>query len=138
MKTSYVEARGSALYTTRSGRTLGAALDEIARERGSAVGVWHVVMPDDQLIFAAERQARRAVAGYLLCARRIERLTHGSGRVVHRLNPAPKLRDGASGRSYRRRAAGITWSVPRGCGYVRIYERTQEMERGRAAEGKRP
>ena len=51
MKTSYgeayVEARTHALYTTQSGRTLGLALDRIASERGSAAGVWHVVVPDD-------------------------------------------------------------------------------------------
>lgn len=131
--TTVRQAVAGALYTTASGRTIGSALDGIAQQHGSAAGVWHVVTPDDQLIFWDEGQARCAVAAYLRSARNIERLICGTARSVGRLHPVPRLR--ASGRSYRKRAAGMTWSVPGGCGYIRLYQRTEEMERGRRAGG---
>lgn len=124
-----------ALFTTHEGITLSAGLDRIAAQRGGAVGVWHVITPYEQLVVGDEQTARAAAAAFLRSYRRHERLAYGTARAVRRTYPTPKLRDGASGRSYRSRAAGMHWDA--GSGWVRLYQRTEEMERGRAAERSR-
>lgn len=128
----------AALFSTRDGITLNAALDKISAERGNAVGLWHVLVHNEQLVFAGEAQARAAVAAYLRAARESHRLESGTRRGARRLHPPAKLRDGASGRSYRGPAAGMHWETDTlSVRYVRLYRRTEQMEHGRRAEQER-
>lgn len=122
------------LFSCTSGKSLNASLDAYAARHGSAIGVWHVVCRDNHWAFENAADARTMVAQILVNARWSGRNLEGTARkAVRRIHPPRHIRDGASGRSYRGKSAGAQWDCDSTQDWVRLYQRTEEMERGRKA-----
>lgn len=130
----------SVLWSTMSGKPLNSFLDSRIATHGSAVGLWHLVLQDRHFVFAEEMDARDALESEKRAVQRFF-IHDAQGRAtetpvrVWLARPTPKLRDGASGRTYRGEEAGEYWlsDHPRGWSAA-LYQRTQEMERGRDTE----
>jgi hypothetical protein len=122
------------LFSCTSGKSLNESLDAYAARHGSTVGIWHVVCRSNHWAFEHIDDARAMVARILLNARWSGRNLDGTARrAVRRVHPPRHIRDGASGRSYRGKSAGAQWDCDSTQDWVRLYQRTEEMERGRLA-----
>lgn len=121
-----------ALWSCNHRISLAAFLNSYAATHGSAAGLWHVIVRENQWVFATEQEARSATAYLLRSARWCAANEFQSRRIaVRRLHPPRKIRVGE--RSYRGYAAGAQWDVWNR-GWLRLFQRTEEMERGRLAQ----
>lgn len=130
---SIADITARCLFSCQSGKTLYHSLDAYAAQHGSAVGVWHVITQENHWVFESEADARALVARLIVGSRWLSRNETGSAlRSVRRLCPPRHIRD--SGRSYRGKSAGQQWDCDSHTGWIRLYQRTEQMEHGRAAE----